>query len=336
MFESLDSDKEDRTVSPIYIISNSTSFNNTLNTFMDHCWDGHYTCQKRLSRFPSIIATNDMYEVYYTGTPPSNTRYTIQGAESTSDYLHLMIDFSQSRLYKVYANDVLIPANDYNATTNELVPISKTKCGENVYFKPTFKYEFYLTYGCTIRFEAQDFLEGMVRLQISYADFFKNNGKATFLDKLTSALGITQDQIRIVNIQSGSTIIDWYITSPLTTSTLRQKQLKEYNDKLQAMKTTNNLDLGWPILDFTTQVVTSTGSILTSDSSYYSKKDVHLAVYIILAVAGLATLVGIIVGIVKGFKMAKAYKEVANLETVEYEKGINASEVSEAKEKSEI
>ena len=102
------------------------------------------------------------------------------------------------------------------------------------------------------------------------------------------------------------------------------------------MKTTNNLDLGWPILDFTTQVVTSTGSILTSDSSYYSKKDVHLAVYIILAVAGLATLVGIIVGIVKGFKMAKAYKEVANLETVEYEKGINASEVSEAKEKSEI
>ena len=135
MFESLDSDKEDRTVSPIYIISNSTSFNNTLNTFMDHCWDGHYTCQKRLSRFPSIIATNDMYEVYYTGTPPSNTRYTIQGAESTSDYLHLMIDFSQSRLYKVYANDVLIPANDYNATTNELVPISKTKCGENVYFK---------------------------------------------------------------------------------------------------------------------------------------------------------------------------------------------------------
>jgi len=55
------------------------------------------------------------------------TRYTIEGGELGVDWLHLIIDFSQSRLFNVYANDVLIKANDYDPNTNELVPIKKTK-----------------------------------------------------------------------------------------------------------------------------------------------------------------------------------------------------------------
>jgi hypothetical protein len=51
-FESLDGDKEKRTVSPV-IITNSDGYSNTLNSFMDHDWDGFYTSMKRLSRFPA-------------------------------------------------------------------------------------------------------------------------------------------------------------------------------------------------------------------------------------------------------------------------------------------
>jgi hypothetical protein len=172
----------------------------------------------------------------------------------------------------------------------------------------------------------------MVRLQISYSDFFSSNYKATFIDRLTSVLGIPQNQLRIVSVAPGSTIIDWYATSSMSTDQLQQKELQEMSDKINSKKSDGSLDLGFPILDITTQVVTSTGQILTSDASGYTKKEVHIVVFIFLAISALAVLVGVVVAIVKGVKMAKAYNEVANTDTLAYDKGVNHSEVSEGKD----
>jgi len=52
MFENLDEDKWDRTFSPVYIRNEATGFENVLNSMMDHVWDGFYTGQLRLTRFP--------------------------------------------------------------------------------------------------------------------------------------------------------------------------------------------------------------------------------------------------------------------------------------------
>jgi hypothetical protein len=52
LIDSLDEDTEDRSVQPV-VITNSDGYRNVLNSFMDHTWDGFYTGQKRLSRFPS-------------------------------------------------------------------------------------------------------------------------------------------------------------------------------------------------------------------------------------------------------------------------------------------
>ena len=79
LFESLDTDRYKRTVSPVILRNNATRFNNTLNEFMDHIWDGFYTGQIRLSRFPSVIEANKDYEIIYTGTPPSNQRFLLIG-----------------------------------------------------------------------------------------------------------------------------------------------------------------------------------------------------------------------------------------------------------------
>ena len=63
-------------VSPIVITSSTLGFNrynNVLNSFMDHIWDGFYTGQKRMSRFPAIVKASSISEEYtirYTGTPP--------------------------------------------------------------------------------------------------------------------------------------------------------------------------------------------------------------------------------------------------------------------------
>lgn len=56
-FESLDEDRWDRTFSPISFLNEETGFNNTLNSMMDHVWDGFYTGQVRLTRFPATIQT---------------------------------------------------------------------------------------------------------------------------------------------------------------------------------------------------------------------------------------------------------------------------------------
>jgi len=196
-----------------------------------------------------------------------------------------------------------------------------------VYFKPTFIYEFYLTYGCTVRFEGLDFVEGMVRLQISYADFYSTIGYTNFIDRFTSVLGITQDKLRIVNVAEGSTIVEWYITSSLSTSQQRQKELKELSDKSLALYHSNSFNFGAPILDFTSQVMTAGGQVITSDSSTYTKKEISVAVYVILSFALLAILAAIVVGIVKAFKMAKGYNEIVHMETSEYEKGMDKSEL---------
>lgn len=46
--------------------------NNMINSFMDHVWDGFYTGQTRLSRFPIIAYSppGAVYDIVYTGTPP--------------------------------------------------------------------------------------------------------------------------------------------------------------------------------------------------------------------------------------------------------------------------
>lgn len=55
LFESLDDDKMKRMVTPIYLTNDAFGVTNVLNTFMDHIWDGFYTGQVRLSRFPTIV-----------------------------------------------------------------------------------------------------------------------------------------------------------------------------------------------------------------------------------------------------------------------------------------
>ena len=47
LFESQDGDRMDRSAQPIYIQDLERGFNNRLNAYMDHTWDGAYTGQKR-------------------------------------------------------------------------------------------------------------------------------------------------------------------------------------------------------------------------------------------------------------------------------------------------
>ena len=43
LFESQDGDRMDRSSQPLYIQDDDRGFNNRLNAYMDHVWDGAYT-----------------------------------------------------------------------------------------------------------------------------------------------------------------------------------------------------------------------------------------------------------------------------------------------------
>ena len=79
-FDSLDADTWDRSVQPI-TITDEKGYSNVLNSFMDHVWDGFYTGQVRLSRFPAVVEVDPSnqrkYTIEYTGTPPGGQRFTL-------------------------------------------------------------------------------------------------------------------------------------------------------------------------------------------------------------------------------------------------------------------
>lgn len=104
LFESLDADSSDRTIQPVNITGDTTSFSNDLNSFMDHSWSNFYAGQKRLSRFPSQIETGQDYTVRFTGTPAKSFRFTL---DSVSDEgVKIKIPYNSAGAYTVFADGV--------------------------------------------------------------------------------------------------------------------------------------------------------------------------------------------------------------------------------------
>lgn len=48
---------------------------------MDHVWDGFYTGHLRLQKFSSIVDLSFDYNIRYSGTPPNNQEFRLDGAE---------------------------------------------------------------------------------------------------------------------------------------------------------------------------------------------------------------------------------------------------------------
>lgn len=83
LFESEDPDTLDRSMQPIYSRLEGTEMNNKINSFMDHVWDGFYTGQTRLSRFPILVYApkGAVYDIIYTGSPAKKMKYSLRSQD---------------------------------------------------------------------------------------------------------------------------------------------------------------------------------------------------------------------------------------------------------------
>lgn len=180
-FESLDGDTEDRSVQPVIITSEETGYSNTLNSMMDHEWDGFYTGQHRLSRFPAQIEAGHHYTVTYTGTPPNNMRYWLIG-DASSKGITLKIPYPNAGSFSVKVNDKIVDMNGWDTTTKSAAAINSAtaKCGENRYVGIKNYLEFFVTPGCIVTVIPRDAILTSVRLEWTADEFFANDGATTF------------------------------------------------------------------------------------------------------------------------------------------------------------
>lgn len=148
LFESLDADTMDRTISPIYITNSDTGFNNTLNSMMDHVWDGFYTGQLRLSRFPSLITTDQNYTVTTTGTQPGSMRYTLDAAKGG---MVISVPYFNAGSYAIEIDGTKVEPTEWDEELGAQSNLTgNAGCGENRYLAVVNILEFYLTPGCIV------------------------------------------------------------------------------------------------------------------------------------------------------------------------------------------
>ena len=142
-----------RTMTPITVKNYNITSTTTLNTFMDHVWDGFYTGELRLSRWPALVQTSSnngaYYSISYSGTPPGKQRFRLTADNGA---VTVRIQYPKAGAYVI--NDVkgkTIAANSWDNTLGMPGLIKGDNggfCGENRYTGVGNILEFYIRPDC--------------------------------------------------------------------------------------------------------------------------------------------------------------------------------------------
>ena len=133
---------------------------------MDHIWDGFYTGQKRLQRFPVLVRANtgNFHNIDYTGTPPLSQLFEIYGSEA-NDKLKLRLQYSNNDLVVVEVGGNEVASQPLNNGTPQ--EITGTVCGENRWMYGVNRLEFTLLHGCSVTLKTKQSLALSFRIEMT-------------------------------------------------------------------------------------------------------------------------------------------------------------------------
>uniref|UniRef100_A0A7M5XJA2 G8 domain-containing protein n=2 Tax=Clytia hemisphaerica TaxID=252671 RepID=A0A7M5XJA2_9CNID len=213
IIESMDHDTETRRLSPVGVASQG--YIDLINGPQDHGWCHGYTCQERLSKFESVVATGLHYEVHMTSYNPQNTRLWLLNSEPT-DIISIEVFYAKPERIDVYRNGLYIaPTNgEYSGSSFNLLPKNPNNPDE---FKPTmssynganwFDDDTQLLYVIIkgdepVELKVQPVIQ--LRFQASTAavsidDFFKEN----LVNNIAALLGIPSSRVKFMEVISAS------------------------------------------------------------------------------------------------------------------------------------
>ena len=120
---------------------------------------------------------------------------------------------------------------------------------------------------CIVRVRYVDSVKVNMRLSTTLEEFYQNNGVASFIDKMTSFLGIEMSRLKIVNIRRGSVIVDFFIDSAAAhvgVEASKSVDLNKYISKISDAVNSGSLPIDYPVYEFKTVTLASEGSATTS------------------------------------------------------------------------
>ena len=204
-FESLDSDKLDRSVQPVFVVKGEGR--NKLNSFMDSARQGFYASQKRLSRFVSLVeVAEDFVGLEYTGTPPMRQLFGLLGA-ADYEFLKIRIDYTSPKTVRTVVGGETVAQNELK--DGAMAALSGSgQCGENRWDAVQGVLEFVLQGGCELELKTLQTIQLGLRMDLTLEQFYSSDGELSFLQKMALQLNISRDRIKIVGIRRGSVILN--------------------------------------------------------------------------------------------------------------------------------
>jgi len=140
------------------------------------------------------------------------------------------------------------------------------------------------------------------RYTISVDDFYNQNGPTAFVDRIAAVLNIPLYMVRIIGIQSGSTIINCYVDSQYqnntdpTNAALAVTELQNLQSILINSASNGSLNvLGSSLLSFNSSLVIANQTQNTTDSQATSVSDQRLKT-ILISVIVTSVVIMIVVG----------------------------------------
>ena len=272
LFKSLDADSMTRTLSPINVTTPGGSFVsyygnyffNQLETFMDHSWSGFYTLHLKSSIFPSIIYTDQYYNISLTSTVPSNMQFQLMATGGKKRPIIVSIWCQNPLAVLVYdSSNSLINGNTVTGSGISDCTFYDSH-GTNRWFYEENILQFVMSTEEVLYIRQSAYLQINMRMNMNLADFYSNNGPTAFVDRLAAVLNIPTYTIRIANVKSGSVILDMQILSQsqinnptsTITSVAAETELMNLQDTLLSMVANGTLasSLGVVIMEYTSGV----------------------------------------------------------------------------------
>ena len=191
---------------------------------MDHCWDGFYTCQRRLQRFPALVDAKpgSVIDLTFTGAPAKRMQFWFKSQNNNANII-VRIHYPAAESKQLSKNGNVIQYNAWDESIKNYGPVKGLFCGENRFLGVQNVMEFFLNKGCLVEISSRDAIQCNVRMEWTFAEFFASGGTTTFVDRLSASLGIHASEIKVVSVYEGSLVIDYELVS----STGNQTALQE-------------------------------------------------------------------------------------------------------------
>ena len=224
-FESISKKFKTQVTWPIFMRMHESD-NGTLtnwSTVLNGNREWHYINGKpsgnRFNRFASLMRLAETYSVDFDSQPPNRMRFQFQRKDKTKfnaeNWVILEVYYPQPNSIRVQVNGKVIhPITVLDNGSEESLYNNTHICGANTYFFKNQTIQFVINgeKSCRPKLIVTNSIRLTVKFAMPIEEFFANDGKAKFIDKMAALLGIQDySRIKVVGIYNGSTELGVFV-----------------------------------------------------------------------------------------------------------------------------